>query len=553
MSLFPSQPQSRVDQDLEGPALQTLQQVLDGRLALAVLEGVAVQQFQLIAERPIHRPDIALQMFVGNQVEQSLQPLGLRFLPDGLGLGALVVEVMAQFMQDQAADHFPGVRLLAQQRHRRDVDLVLAQPGVAEFLAGDHLDAEALTGQLQGQVDAPGKVGGHAAQLACPAQGQRPELPLGLLSHRRSVGLRHQLGQRLLPGPEVDPLGVQVSQQHPLRNLAQPSHEDAGNHRFHQARTGSAEQVREVRFRFRLRLKEDQQGRADIAVRAGPGWSSGFSRSSGGGRPAKAGTPTRTPMPVQPLSRPHTEFPHPLRAHLQEFGQGLLDLGIVLLAGAKELDRPGVQLRMRGANSLKRQATLSTRPQGSQAIVIGVEHPAGASRLTGDFQQLRHQRIGFGLATPAKNLTDSETSLGTDCRVVLHLANKGQGLPFRPVRDGIGQRQQPGRRRSAHDDLGHGEPARLAQGQQLPQRLDTEGVLVVVDALREEDRIKAVRSPFEQLRSRLPDRRATTVRWWSWQPPRINPLLQERADLRAQPAQQRDHPLAHRVQDRMPR
>src|SRR4029077_11724570 len=108
-------------------------------------------------------------MLVGNQVEQFLQSFAFRLLPDGLRLGAAMVHVMAVLVQNKGANDFAAVHFTAQDRQRRDVNLVLGEARIAELLARDHLDAEELASQLSADADAPGEGRRDSAKLHFPS------------------------------------------------------------------------------------------------------------------------------------------------------------------------------------------------------------------------------------------------------------------------------------------------------------------------------------------------------------------------------------------------
>jgi hypothetical protein len=148
--------------------LQPAEQLLDRHLLAHVLKGICPEPFELVPEVGVEGAQVALQVLVGDEIEQPAEALAVSLLPDRLLLRPAVVEVMTQFVEDERLYRVLAILVAAEHGQGVDVELVFFQPRVAEILAADHLDGEHPATQLPADLHAPGERLGNAAQFARP-------------------------------------------------------------------------------------------------------------------------------------------------------------------------------------------------------------------------------------------------------------------------------------------------------------------------------------------------------------------------------------------------
>ena len=121
-----------------------------------MLERVGAEPLEAVAVGRVVRAQVALEVLVGDQVQQVADALGVRALPQRLLDLAAVIDVVADLVEHQALDDVLAVRLVAQHRQRRDEDSRRVEPRVAEVgLLARQVKAEQPPGQLDALAHAP--------------------------------------------------------------------------------------------------------------------------------------------------------------------------------------------------------------------------------------------------------------------------------------------------------------------------------------------------------------------------------------------------------------
>ena len=106
----------RADQRLRRGTAQRLQQAPDVELLWRVLERVRTEALETISVRAVDAAQVALEVLVGDQVQQMADALGVCLLPQPLLELAAVIDVVADLVEDQALDDVAAVGLAAQHR-----------------------------------------------------------------------------------------------------------------------------------------------------------------------------------------------------------------------------------------------------------------------------------------------------------------------------------------------------------------------------------------------------------------------------------------------------
>src|SRR5262245_34318486 len=122
---------------------------MDVDLLRRVMECVGTEALEPIAVRGIECPQVALEVLVGDQVEEVAHALRMRLLPQRERSGVAMVEMMAELVEDEAFDDLLTVRLAAQHRQRRHEQVTAVESGVAELLLlRRHVNAKQPAGEL---------------------------------------------------------------------------------------------------------------------------------------------------------------------------------------------------------------------------------------------------------------------------------------------------------------------------------------------------------------------------------------------------------------------